>query len=114
MQVLLLMMFGAAAGSAAWILHARRTPLRSRQITPRNAAAVLGLTMIVCGMLVSWPMWFPPDQPHDDALARPPAGRTAPLAVGDAAPVLAAQGWINGTPGGTGAQLTLVDIWAMW
>lgn len=83
-----------------------------RGVTRAGRLALLGVALAVAGC---GPEPEPPAPAPPAVLPVPPGPPGKPLAVGDALPPLAADGWLNGPPpavGSPGARLTVVDLWA--
>ncbi len=107
----------------ALLVRIRRSPADHPQVGPRTliftlaGAAVVGLAIIILPVLL--PSVQHPAEGDDKQTDLRPAempsdARREPLAVGEIAPALTAQGWINGAPQTSDARLTVVDIWAFW
>jgi hypothetical protein len=121
----LLVLAGVVVGGCALLLHTRKSPLGRGVITPRTAlvaigcTAVVGLVVVLCPTILSnlGPLIdVAGDQGESTPDGKPAADDVPPrpLAVGEVAPPLSAQGWINGPPRAGETRLTVVDIWALW
>jgi thiol-disulfide isomerase/thioredoxin len=108
------------AGGGALVL---RKVMRGHWSIKPPLAAVVGATILgTGGLYIFWAVFVPPARTWPVAppptIALPqgdyPAGA---LAVGDMAPQLEVDGWLNNPPqrtGPDGPRLRLIDIWAFW
>ena len=123
-ELVLLALTGAALIAAALLL--RKSVLGRRRISPRAAVAMVG-AVVALGIVYGYTAVFPARQqlgapPNGGLMLGPgmlppgeyPAGS---LKIGDPAPPLLAQGWLNGPPPRPGEKqpkLILADLWASW
>jgi hypothetical protein len=94
----------------------RKTVWR-RRVPPAVSVGVVAALAVVAAVAVLGLFIRPPRSPAALRPMLPPGSYpTAPVPAGEAAPAIAAEGWVNGPPPAVGAdrKLVVLDIWATW